>query len=189
MKRLALIPLAVVAGAAFAWADHAVAPPSDGQRVQLLHRNLPLIEELVRGGLDLAGEPEAIRRAARCNLLAEHLAVAVKDAVDKKESARAHEMGDHLLTIVKFGIADNLRVLSAATTSGSTLDQDIRRVSEDAAKVVKPVEERLEQARRGDPEEIAPALKAVRDGRLQLENAVKTRPRPPDHDNRKAPAR
>ena len=173
MKRFLLLPLLMVCGAWLAWADDPTAGPADSERVRQFQRNRPLVRELVTGGLNLAAEPEALKRADYCNNLAEYLVREIQEAAVNKEGDRALELGRHLNTLLKGGVADNLRAVRLGTNAGSALELELRRVRDRAAEVTKPLEEQLERASETEPGDMRHTLQAVHDGRSEVEKALK----------------
>jgi hypothetical protein len=144
----------------------------DTQRVTQLKRNQGLIQSLVEGGLRLAMESDMIRRADSCNALAKSLASEVRSAASDRDGDRAIEMGTHLRELLQYGVAKNLGSVRKNTPQGSVGEQDLLRIRDWVTEIARPLEEQLRLAADSD-RDLDDALKAVRRGRTEVENAVR----------------
>jgi hypothetical protein len=148
-----------------------VAAPALEQRAQQLERDQEMIQTLVKGGLDLAGEEDALRRADYCNLIASGLAKEIKKAVAKKDAVQAALYGRHMQDMLVQGVAVNLTTAREALLPNSPGHEAIAKVGEKVADVAKSVEVEVERA--ADPENMQPALQAIADGKKQVDLAIK----------------
>jgi hypothetical protein len=185
MRRLLLIPLALVAVNALVWAADAPANREAAERARRLQRNRPLVEELVEGGLRLAGEKDALRRADRCNDLARHLADEIGTAADHNEGARAAELGQHLNDLLEQGVAGNLSEARSHIPAGSSEEEQLRDVHDRAAGLLGPLEQQLQNV--ADPrtrDDLRHTLGAVQAARAHIGKAIQGSGKPWDTGKR-----
>src|SRR5262249_26791861 len=155
------------------WADDPDSQTVDAQRAHQFQRNHELIEKLVDGGLQLAAEEDPIRRAEHCNGLVAFLANEVQQAAVNTESTRIVEMGDHLDALLKHGVAGNLSKGRVQTPIGSARERELNRVRERLMTLIQPLEDQLQLAADADHANIARLLKALREGRAAVEDALR----------------
>jgi hypothetical protein len=141
------------------------------ERARQLERDQEMIQALVKGGLDLAGEEDALKRADYCNLIASGLAREVKKAVAKKDGIQAALFGKQMQDMLVQGVAVNLSTAREALLPNSPGHQDIAKVGEKVADVAKSIEQEVERV--ADPENMQPTLQAVADGKNQVDLAIK----------------
>jgi hypothetical protein len=147
------------------------------ERVRQWRQDRELIRVLVEGGLRLAGQEDPLQRADCCTGLAEHLAEAIQQAAAARDADRVAEMGQHFFALLKRGVAGNLSAARTATPAGSRREEELRRVSDRATRISQPVEDRLRQVTDpADPDDMQRALKAVHDGRVEVERALRANP-------------
>jgi hypothetical protein len=142
-----------------------------------LLRNRALIEELVVGGLRLAGEDDALHRADRCRDLAERLADELRQAAADRESDRAAELGEHLGALLRHGVAGNLRTVRRESSPSSTREIELQRVGGQVRDLVAMLEESLrgEQPTAGDLRRV---LRGVREAGAEVEKLLKVPAQP-----------
>jgi hypothetical protein len=70
-------------------------------------RDQALIRSLVEGGLQLAGEDDALARARTCNTLAEQLSREIRQAAEEHDGPRAAFLANHLEALLVRGVASN----------------------------------------------------------------------------------
>jgi hypothetical protein len=143
--------------------------------LMLLQRNRQLIQDLVHGGISLAGEADALKRAAYCNSLAKRLAGEIQQAATEREHTRITEMGDHLHALLKRGVAANLTLDRLGTNLGSAREVQIRRVGEDVKNLTKPLESLLAGVGKTDLGELRRTLRTIHDAQVEVEMTVKKR--------------
>jgi hypothetical protein len=171
MKRIAAISgAAIVFLVAMTAAGSGPPGPDEPARVKQFARNRELIEVMIAGGLKMAVEKDALRRADQCNELARRLAGEVHDAIDAGENDRAIEMGGHLEAMLLRGVAANLAAAGALTGASRPTEPELRRVRQDALDLVAPVE-RLFEGVHPEQEELRRVLVAVHNARLRVDQA------------------
>ena len=183
MKRFLMLPLfAPLFWVALAGAQP---PPSDADEpgvVRHLHRNRHLIRALVQGGLSLAREQDALRRADYCNGLARSVVGEIRQAADVQDNGRAIELGDHLQALLKLGVAGNLTSVRLVTPPGSTREIEMRRVSHQMNELTEPLQGLLEKLAPPDEEDLGRILTGLREARVEVEAVLKSRPEPEPND-------
>jgi hypothetical protein len=171
MNRLALPILG-----AFVLATVAQAGGLAGSGEQHLHQrrqNQDLIQILVDGGLQLAGERDPLKRAEYCTNLAGSLVREIEHAARGGEKDRAVELGGHLRDVLQLGVAPNLTSVRARTPLGSTREADIRRVGDEAWNVTKPLESLERDAGGPDQADWRQLLRDIRTLRADVRLEVK----------------
>jgi hypothetical protein len=144
-----------------------------GERARQFQRNRDLIQTLVHGSLRLATEDDPLKRAEQCNGLAEQLAAAIRQAAECRDTTRVVELGQHLHALLEQGIAANLRTARKQIPPGSTLEKQLERVRKQAADLVQPLEEQLEEGvGAANQEDMEQTRKALREGRHEVNNAI-----------------
>jgi hypothetical protein len=162
---------AVVALAAAGWAVGQPPSPSGEERARQWQRDQELVRELVDTGLTLAREEDALRRAAACKQLANVFSREIRRAAADRDGARVADLGRHLQAVLETGVAANLRSARGTISSGSPRE----RMFLEFGRQVRRLEAQLDGAPNTRPEDIAPALKAVRKGRAEVERAIHSR--------------
>jgi hypothetical protein len=179
MKHHLLPPLLTAAVLAALAGAQSPSPKTDEiGRLQQLTRNRGLIQELVKHGLSLAAENDALKRADCCNGLARHLAQEIQQAAELHDVRRAAELGDHLCSLLSGGVAPNLTTVRVRTPLGSAGDIEMRRVGEDTRELTEPLEDLLGSVVQAEPGDLKRLLHSIRKARGEVENALKTRPNP-----------
>lgn len=145
MKRLWPLPIAAIFLTTLAWADDPAPAPSDAERAQLFQRDRALIQVLVRGGLRLAAEEDALGRAGSCADVAEQLAAEIRQAADSRQGDRAAELGDHLRALLDDGVSLNLNGARSIIPPGSADEKKLHAVHERAKKLNRFLEDRPQQ--------------------------------------------
>jgi hypothetical protein len=151
-------------------------PPTLALRFRQLHRNRPLIEACVASGLSLAAEEDPLKRADCCNSLAQRLAKELQQAAQSREANRATELGEHLHSLVKRGVAANLLTVRRLTPTGSARESDIRRVGDRFTEFLRPLEDFLARTAKSDEQDLRDVHQTVRAARTAVELALKTKP-------------
>jgi hypothetical protein len=170
---LAVIPPAILA--TLVWADDASVRPAAEQARQW-QRNRELVKVLVDSGLSLAGENDVLKRADQCAGLAAHLAGEIRLAARQREGPRIAELGQHLQTLLEQGVAANLTRAREAAMDGTSLEQQIKKLQEQTANVVGPLEDELQRSQDADTrEDVQRALKSLRLGLTLVEKALSAR--------------
>jgi hypothetical protein len=144
------------------------------ERVQQLQQNLELIERLVQSSLSLAGAADALKRAVVCGTLAKVFAHEVGLAASSRDGPRALELGGHFQEVLRRGVGENLTVARREIPVGSTRDEEMRQVGDELDAAAKPVEKALSRAAEDATPEMDEALKAVVDGRADLQRVRDT---------------
>jgi hypothetical protein len=161
----------------------AVQEAPDAERTQQLQRDRALIEVLVRGGLDLAGEDDPLQRAAHCGRIAEVYGKEVKRAVDKKDDLRAALLGQQMQVMLEQGVAGNLTEARQKLATDAAADEQIDNLGKKMAAAAKSIEEQIDNARLtsgSDAEKWRPMLEAVNKGKTAVDQAVKNKPKAKD---------
>jgi hypothetical protein len=157
----------------------AAASPAAVERARQFRRNRVLVEKLVQYSLYLAAEEEPLRRAGHCTDLAESMADEMQKSAQNKEGPRVLELGQHLNALLRYGVAANMNAVrgqAEVIPPESSLAKQLQEVQERTKLAVGPLEQYLEQATDGgDRQELRAALKAVHDGRMEVDRAVKGR--------------
>jgi hypothetical protein len=154
----------------------AVLATSSAEAARQFQRDRLLVVALVEGGLRLAVEEDALKRADACSRLADPLARAIKQAALDKDAGRATSLGYHLKALLIQGVARNVGLARKTMLTGSPREAELRRLGEQTVRFTKPAEEGLSNLAAGDPEQIAPVLLAVHQGRAEVERAVYGKP-------------
>lgn len=173
MKRLWLLVVVIGPPAAFAWAEGPPSAATGGGRLLQLQRNHALIQTLVDGGLRLAKEEDPLQRASCCKGLAESLAGEIQQAAVDREGPRALELGEHLQAMLERGVAGNLSRERGRFPVGSAREKQLHQVGDRMIEILKPLEGELQGATEADRDTMRRAIKAVRAGRTQVENALR----------------
>ena len=171
MRRAAaalLLPVALAAGLALA---DGPAPPSAEERLHRFRRDRPLVERLVEGGLRLAGEADALRRADQCGRLARAVAEELQKAVAEKDRPRAERLGPQLEALVVRGVAGNLSLARELLPPDSPRAPEVQRVGDRALALMAPLEKELLQA--PEPDQAPALMRALTRGRSEVERAVR----------------
>jgi hypothetical protein len=182
MVRFALLNMVVLALAAAVWGGAPV-PLSDVERARQLQRDQELIESLVDSGLALAATEDPLQRAGQCNKVAERLASEIRHAGADRDSGRVKELGQHLKLVLENGVADNLRIARTAIVAGSPRERALLEFS----RLAKQVESQLDNVPNARARDMTPALNAVRQGRQDVENAIKGKTRIHDTNQQEKP--
>jgi hypothetical protein len=173
MKRF-LVPPVLVAALALLTGIGNPAPTSDAtERAHELHRNRVLIKQVVNGGLLLAKEEDPFDRAKRCNDIAERLALDLELAADDGDNLRAGELAFHYHRLLGKGVATNLTAARRRTPVGSTGERKLDEFRKETSGSAQRLEKRLADAANRD---LRNALHDVKQGRLEVENALDTPP-------------
>jgi hypothetical protein len=124
-RRLLLFAMAVVLVPAAA-AENSPAPLSTAEQARRFEQNLPLLQCLIEGSLHLADTADPLQRAQDCELLAEKLATALGEGVEKADRARIEELSAHLQAVLSQGLAANLRAAGKQVPPGSTSAREMQ---------------------------------------------------------------
>lgn len=143
-------------------------------------RDRDLIEILVAESQKLAAERDPIEKARHCQAVAQKFATAIQTAAAGGDGARAEELGKHLGAQMKRGVAANLEVVVRKTPAsapvGSARDRDMLDVAREVAGVMTPLEDQLQKNPEPQAQEaLRRALRAVYDGRTEIEKTLKGR--------------
>jgi hypothetical protein len=155
--------------ASVARAQPPAVPLVPAERARRFQQNRGLIGKLVTGGLSLAGEENPLKRAVCCNGIAESMADEMRDAAERRERDRVAELGKHLQSLLKGGVADNLSKARTSIPSGSAEEKELEKVRTDTEGFVKPLQQVIHAA---DADDIQGTSTAVRDGLESVEKAV-----------------
>ena len=146
--------------------------PSPNEELRRFQLNREVLKALVEGSLQLAQEEDPVQRAAHCGNIAKSLAEAIQKAASDREGARVAELGRILRDQVQRGVAGNLKAaIRESAPAGSTRDQNIQQVVKDVNGFLQPLEEQLLKA--PESEHLQPTLKAVHDGRGEIDQFLK----------------
>jgi len=140
------------------------------ERAQSLPRDQEMIQVLVEGGLDLAGEEDPLKRAAVCNRIANGLAEEVKKAVGSKDSARAAKLGKQMQDLLVHGVAVNLTVARETMKPNSPREKAIFKLGANVAGVAKSIEDEVNNG--GEPEKMKLMLQTVIEGKNSVDQAI-----------------
>jgi hypothetical protein len=170
---LAVMPLAILA--TLVWADDVSVRPA-AEHARQWQRNRDLVKTLVDSGLSLAGEDDVLKRADQCAGLAAHLAGEIRQAARQREGPRISELGQHLQTLLEQGVAANLTRARDAATGGTSLEQQLKKLQEQTANVVGPLEDELLRSQDAETrEDVQRALRSLHLGRTFVEKALSDR--------------
>jgi hypothetical protein len=174
MKRVPLltIPVTLVFAVLAVAHDTAIGEPSANQRQ--LQRNRSLIRDLVQSGLQLAAEEDPLVRADHCHALAERVIDEIKSSASESELDRAVQLSEHLNSVLKLGIASNLRIVRFESSPSSTREIDVQRVGSQVRDLMEPLEEFL-RGHGADGAELRRALRGIRDGQAEVEKVIQVR--------------
>jgi hypothetical protein len=153
--------------------------PEPAERAGQLRRDRRLVAALVEGGVQLAAQDDAVRRAAHCNRIAESVAAAIREAVQTNDRSRAGELGNHLRQLLTRGVANNLSTAHAALPADSPRHGEIRRALDDARAVSRPLRQKLNEIPQQDREGLTELHHALDAGHGALEKALPDEPDPP----------
>jgi hypothetical protein len=170
---LAALPLAILA--TLAWADEP-SPRSAVEQARQWQRNRELVKVLVDSGLHLAGEDDVLERASQCAGVASQLAGEIRQAARQREGGRVAELGQHLQALLEQGVAANLTRAREAAPNGTSLERQLKKLQEQTASVVGPLEDELQRSVDAETrEDVQRALKALRTGRTGVEKALSSK--------------
>jgi hypothetical protein len=136
--------------AAVSQAQSPAAPLSAAEQARRFGRNRSLIEKLVMGGLRLADEDDPLKRANYCNGIAQSMADEIRQAAGDHEKARVTELKQHLHSLLKDGVAENLIQARKRIPNGSAEEKELRKVRDDTEQFLKPVQEVIDATDAGD---------------------------------------
>ncbi len=173
MKRLTLLALLVALLAAGTRADVPAPEPGPAEALRHLRRDLALVEGLVQGGIDLAAEDDPLIRASYCNRLADRLTRALREAVTAKDPERVAELGLGLRGLLETGVAGN--ILKARPRL--TLDPQGAQKLQEFDKQLLLMQEELDRTGPTGAD-MQPALSAIRQGRAEVEKALRDKDGP-----------
>lgn len=188
MKRYLLLMLPVFLVCAIAWADGPI-PSPETERALRLQRNLELVQALVDGSLQLAGEDDPLKRANYCSGMAEQLSKEIERATEGRDAPRVTELGKHLKAMLETGVATNLNLARSGIPQGSVGEKKLFEVGIKASQTVDRLEEHLQKMVKLEPEtqaEMQQALDGMVEGREQIEKAVKPTSKPRDKSKPKS---
>jgi hypothetical protein len=190
VSRSALGLLALVTASLLcATAVTAVAPVAGqetvDERTQRLQRDEELIEVLVQGGIDLAGEDDPLKRADQCNVIADALAREIKRAVGKKDGLRAALLGEQMQAILEQGVVVNLHQARETLAPDSPAEEQINKLGQKVANSARSIEE--EVSSNADPDRWRPTLEAVTKAKTAVQDAVKGKGKGKGKDKEKEP--
>jgi hypothetical protein len=152
----------------------AVQEPVD-ERVQQLQRDQALIEALVCGGLDLAGEDDPLQRANHCNRIADALGKEVRGAVGNKDDMRAALLGKQMQDMLEQGVASNLNEARAKMVADAATNEQINNLGKKVAASARSI---VEQVGSAEVEKWRPMIEAVNKGKTAVDQAVKSKGKP-----------
>jgi hypothetical protein len=152
--------------AAVSRAQSPAAPLSPAEQARRFGRNRSLIEKLVTGGLQLAGEEDPLKRADYCNSIAQGMADEIRLAVGGHEKGRVAELKQHLHSLLKDGVAENLSQARERIPNGSAEEKGLCKVRDDTEQFLKPVQEVIDATDAGD----------IKDGLDRVIRAVQPKP-------------
>jgi hypothetical protein len=177
MKRLLpLLLLPVLAAAGLALADGPAQAPSPDERLRRFRQERDLVRKLVEGGLRLAQEADALKRAEECKLLAGDLTPEIQRLVKEKKGTRADALGRQLEALLVRGVADNLNRARGGLDPTSPSLPRLRRVAREAIAVTDPLQADLKQVAGPEQEQLQGVLQSLSQGRAELERALKAPP-------------
>src|SRR5215471_12702459 len=78
------------------------------ERFRQFRQDAQLLDTLVDGAIELAGEEDPLKRAAQCNKLADSLAREIRQAGADHDRGRVARLGPHLRAMLSHGVAGNL---------------------------------------------------------------------------------
>jgi hypothetical protein len=171
----ASIPAVLLAGIARGSTSTDSASPAEQAR--RFSRNRSLLEKLVQGGVSLAREKNPVERARCCNGLAESLADEMQKAAGAREGARVAELGDHLLSLLKRGVADNLGDARAHIPAGSAEEPELEKVKSLTESFMNSLEADLQGA--DDVAEVPTTRDRIRTWKESVEKALHRAPAGP----------
>lgn len=139
-----------------------------------LQRNRSLIRNLVQSGLQLAAEDDPLVRADHCHALAEQVIDEIRSSATEWEIDRAVQLSDHLNSVLKLGVAGNLRIVRFESSPSSAREIDVQRVGGQVRDLMAPLEDFL-QDHGANGAEIRRALRSIRDGQAEVEKVIQVR--------------
>ncbi len=148
--------------------------PAPAEQAQLFQRNREMIQELVNGGLDLAGETSSLKRAERCNRLARTLADEVAEASRDREAGRVLELAEHLRDLMDHGVAANLAQARTTIKPGSQDEETLTRLRDQARRLLEPADALLPLAGpTARQPELQRSLTALRESQERLDAIIR----------------
>jgi hypothetical protein len=142
-------------------------PPAE--RSRQFRQDAELLDTLVDGAIELAGEEDPLKRAAQCNKLADSLAREIRQAGADHDRGRVAQLGPHLRAMLSHGVAANLTEAKGTIASGTVRERKLLEFS----KLVRQMEDDLGRAPGADPQAMKPAIAAMRAGRADVEKAIR----------------
>jgi hypothetical protein len=172
MRRFAVLTLIVASLTALVWAEESAPKNADAARLLRFQRDQDLIEQLVDGAVDLADEPDPLRRAKRCNELADQVAQEIRRAGVSRDGARAKELGGHLRVLLESGVADNFRKAHGTGEGQPASQRKILEYSKLVKEKMNKMEAEFDTLLNEDGEGMKAALDSMRQGREEVERAI-----------------
>jgi hypothetical protein len=167
-----VLPLAVLTLATVVWAD-STPPLLPGEKVERFHKNQKLVKALVEHGLDLAKQDDPIQRAKQCGSVAEFFAAEIREAAKRRDGYRAAELSALLGTLLKTGVADNLRSLGPNVAPESQGMQEMLKIRKQVDKLTRPLEDPIVWLKDGPlTAPMEEAQSAIRAAREEVERVV-----------------
>jgi hypothetical protein len=172
MKARTLLLLLAAALVGPALADNAPSLLSADEQARRFEQNLPLVQSLVEGSLRLADTDDSIQRAQDCELLAEKVASALADALEKPDFGRIQELSEHLHAVLGQGLIPNLQTARKQTPAGTTPARELQALASRLEQAILPLEQRLEKQNSAlDPQMGRQTLRLLREERSEIEKA------------------
>ncbi len=170
MPRFALTAGLCLGLAAWAGAQPPPAPgPSAAEQLGLLKANKNLIDDLIDTGLGLADAGSPLDRAKKCRESAYILSAALRKAVDDGNPDRVAELGDHLESVVRDGLAPNLDEGVRTVPAGSRDAEELRWLRERAGEELDAIRAAIPATGRvGTADRVKAAQERLRQTREQL---------------------
>jgi hypothetical protein len=155
--------------------------PAPTDAVRQFRRDRGLVLALADGGLRLAGESDALKRARTCGGLVERLAGEIHTAAADGDAARALELAKHLQALLIQGVAVNAEQARKELPPGSPREAELQLLGEETARSTGLAEKGLAQL--SGPthgKQAQPLLAALRQGQAAVASAIagKATPRP-----------
>lgn len=144
------------------------------EQATCLHRDRPLIEDVLHNGLSLALQDSPLNRAETCSITAIRLTDEIVKAAREGQVDHVAELAAHLKTVLQKGLAGNLRTARADIPAGSTEEPRLRTVCQRADQVLSLLEDQLRHVDAGDEgPRLGLALRPAWEGCGYLDRALK----------------
>jgi len=167
-----LAVLLILAGlAAFAGAQGQKPPLTAAQQQQLFQKNRTMVQALVDSSLEISKSNDFVQRSRSYRKVAMQLQRELDDAAGDTDAGRIVELGKHLDTVLRQGLAPSLRAAHQQIGPGGTDRQNLLDMRNSTVELV----DRLQNKARNkwaDTPEVRQVIESLESTKKDLSNSV-----------------